>query len=78
MISRPCLTAVSALAVLLPLAGCGPAGPPGPRQLKLAYGTCRSTAPHMRHNDKGLRLLCSLGLDDGLDAIENDWHFQMD
>lgn len=32
----------------------------------------------MRHNDKWFRLYPSLTVDECLDAIENDWHFQLD
>ena len=33
---------------------------------------------YMRHNDKWFRLFPSLTMDECLDAIENDWHFQVD
>ncbi len=41
-------------------------------------GGGRFTLSYMRHNDRWLRLFHSLSLNDCLDAIENDCHFQMD
>ena len=41
-------------------------------------GGGRFALSYMRHNDKWFRLFPSLSLDECLDAIENDWHFQMD
>ena len=41
-------------------------------------GRGRFALSYMRHNDKWLRLFSSLGVDECLDAIQNDWHFQVD
>ncbi len=41
-------------------------------------GGGRFALSYMRHNDKWFRLFPSLSVDECLDAIENDWHFQLD
>jgi hypothetical protein len=41
-------------------------------------GGGRFTLSYMRHNDKWFRLHPSLTVDECLDAIENDWLFQLD
>lgn len=41
-------------------------------------GGGRFALSYMRHNDKWSRLFPSLTVDECLDAIENDWHFQLD
>ena len=41
-------------------------------------GGGRFALSYMRHNDKWLRLFPSLTVEECLDAVENDCHFQMD
>ena len=41
-------------------------------------GGGRFALSYMRHNDKWFRLFPSLTADECLDAIQNDWHFQLD
>ncbi len=41
-------------------------------------GDGRFALSYMRHNDKWFRLFPSLTVDECLDAIENDGHFQLD
>ena len=41
-------------------------------------GGGRFALSYMRHTEKWFRLFPSLTVDECLDAIENNWHFQVD